>query len=691
MTFRIASTFHDSLLKLNVEEQKAVKQTAFDLQLNPESPGTQLHRVNRAKDKRFWSARASRDLRLILHRSTNDLLLCYVGHHDDAYHWAERRKLATHPKTGAAQIVEIRETVQEIMVPVYVEEERPARPKPPIFADRSNEELLGYGVPEEWLDDIKAADEDSILVLADHLPEEAAEALLELATGGNPAALFTAPAVKTADPFAHPDAKRRFRVMSNVEELEQALDYPWEKWTIFLHPSQRETVERDYNGPARVSGTAGTGKTIVALHRAVWLARQNPDARILLTTFSEDLAKALRIKLRRLIGNQPILGEQIDVEAMDAVGERLHTALSGKPKLATEREIRTLLEESAAAEAIEGFSTAFLLDEWNQVVDAWQIDSWEAYRDVKRLGRKTRLSESKREQLWKVFAGVQAKREKQGKTTRSGLFTALADILRKAQHPPYDFAVVDEAQDISVAQLRFLAALGGERPGSLFFAGDLGQRIFQQPFSWASLGVQIRGRSKTLKINYRTSHQIRRQADRLLDSEISDVDGNTEKRRDAISVFNGPKPRIESFQSQEEEAKAVAEWLQRCLEEGIAPSETAVFVRSENEIERGQAAIENAGLQCHPLSTSLEVARGSIALSPMHLAKGLEFRAVAVMACDDEVIPNLERIEEIGDTDDLEEIYNTERHLLYVACTRARDQLFVTGTEPTSEFMDDLK
>lgn len=690
MTFRIASTFHDSLLKLNVEEQKAVKQTAFDLQLNPESPSTQLHRLDRARDKCFWSARASRDLRLILHRSANALLLCYVGHHDDAYQWAERRKLATHPKTGAAQIVEVRETVQEITIPVYVEKERPAPQKPLIFANRSDEELLGYGVPEEWLADVKAADEDSILELADHLPEEAAEALLELATGGNPAAVFTEPAAKTADPFAHPDAKRRFRVMSNLEELEQALDYPWEKWTIFLHPSQRETVERDYNGPARVSGTAGTGKTIVALHRAVWLARQNPDARILLTTFSEDLAKALRIKLRRLIGNQPMLGEQIDVEAMDAVGKRLHTALLGKPKLATEREIQTLLEESAAAEGVDGFSTAFLLDEWNQVVDAWQLDSWEAYRDVKRLGRKTRLSESKREQLWKVFAGVQAKLNEQGKTTHSGLFTVLAEKLRQAKHPHYDFAVIDEAQDLSVAQLRFLAALGGERPGSLFFAGDLGQRIFQQPFSWASLGVQIRGRSKTLKINYRTSHQIRRQADRLLDSEISDVDGNTEKRRDAISVFNGPKPRIESFQRQEEEAEAVAEWLQRCREEGIAPSETAVFVRSENEIERAQAAIESAGLQCHPLSTSFEVARGSIALSPMHLAKGLEFRAVAVMACDDEVIPNLERIEQIGDTGDLEEIYNTERHLLYVACTRARDQLFVTGTEPTSEFMDDL-
>src|SRR5690606_14301130 len=231
------------------------------------------------------------------------LLLCYVGHHDDAYAWAERRKLETHPRTGAAQIVQIRETVQEVFVPVYVEEERPAPKKPALFADASDENLLNYGVPEEWLADVKAANEDTILELADHLPEEAAEALLELATGGKPTEI---PATgETKDPFEHPDARRRFRIMANVEELERAFNYPWEKWTLFLHPTQREIVERDYNGPVRVSGTAGTGKTIVALHRAVYLARKHPESRILLTTFSDTLARALRVKLRRLISNEP--------------------------------------------------------------------------------------------------------------------------------------------------------------------------------------------------------------------------------------------------------------------------------------------------------------------------------------------------------------------------------------------------
>jgi hypothetical protein len=158
-----------------------------------------------------------------------------------------------------------------------VQAELPVRPKPPLFANLPDDELLGYGVPAEWLNDVRSADENALLALADHLPAEAAEALLELATGGKPRP--PEPVIAAANPFDHPNAQRRFRVITNVEELERALGFPWEKWTVFLHPEQRQWVERDYSGPARVSGSAGTGKTIVALHCAAHLARTHPDAR----------------------------------------------------------------------------------------------------------------------------------------------------------------------------------------------------------------------------------------------------------------------------------------------------------------------------------------------------------------------------------------------------------------------------
>ncbi len=257
MDFRIADTFTDSLVRLTGDEQKAVKTTAFDLQVNPANPGLSFHKLDDARDKNFWSVRASGDIRLIVHRSSDSLLLCYVDHHDRAYGWAERRKLETHPRTGAAQLVEIREHVEEIAVPRYGEVAPSAPVKPPLFAQRPDAELLGYGIPVEWLADVRQANEDSLLELAGQLPAEAAEALLQLATGGQP--LVPRPrAAPGVDPFAHPDAQRRFRLMGDLEELERALEYPWDKWTVFLHPAQRQWVERDFAGPARVCGMAPT-------------------------------------------------------------------------------------------------------------------------------------------------------------------------------------------------------------------------------------------------------------------------------------------------------------------------------------------------------------------------------------------------------------------------------------------------
>lgn len=694
MDFRIADTFTDSLARLTGDEQKAVKTTAFDLQLNPAHPSMSLHRIEQSKDKNFWSVRAGSDIRIILHKTQASLLLCYVDHHDKAYDWAERRKLEIHPKTGAAQLVEVRETVQQVLVPVYVQAEVPLASKTGtlpklLFANTSDDVLLGYGVPTEWLADVKSATEDTLLALADHLPAEAAEALLELATGGKPR--VPAPSVATASPFDHPDAQRRFRVMSNVAELEAALNFPWEKWTVFLHPEQREWVERDYTGPARVSGSAGTGKTIVALHRAAHLARSKPDARVLLTTFSDTLASALHTKLKRLLGSEPRLAERIDVASLNAIGQRLTKAQQGPITLASRAAVRQTLSDASQAVAGHKFSLHFLTTEWEQIVDAWQLASWEDYRDVTRLGRKTRLPEPQRAVLWAIFEKVRSALAAQKLVTHAGMFTRLATTLAGSKHPPYDFVVVDEAQDLSVAHLRFLAALGAKRPDALFFAGDLGQRIFQQPFSWKSLGVDIRGRARTLRINYRTSHQIRQQADRLLGDQAVDVDGNTEARSDTVSVFNGPPPVIRVAKTEAEEVKSAGAWLAERISAGVLPEELGVFVRSDAQLARAQAAVSAAGLPYKVLDEHAETTSGHVSIATMHLAKGLEFRAVAVMACDDEVIPLQERIETVGDDADLQEVYDTERHLLYVACTRARDQLLVTGLEPASEFLGDFK
>jgi superfamily I DNA/RNA helicase len=690
LNFVIADTFTDSLARLTGDEQKAVKTTAFDLQMNPASPGLSFHKLDRAKDKSFWSVRAGTDLRLIVHRSEGSLLLCYVDHHDKAYAWAERRKLETHPTTGAAQLVEIRQRVQEIRIPKYVDVETPqprtvARP----FAAASDAMLLSYGVPTEWLGDVRAVSEDGLLDLCARLPDEAGEALLELVTGGAPRVPTTSATPTT--PLTHPDAQRRFRVVSSVEELRRALDFPWDRWSVFLHPDQRSVVDQEFNGPARVSGSAGTGKTIVALHRAVALARRNEAARVLLTTFSDVLANSLRTGLRRLVAGEPRLAERIDVGSIGSVGARLYRSHVGELRVATQAEVAGAIDSAAAELGQPKFSPSFLAAEWDDVVDAWQLGTWEAYRDVARLGRRIRLSEAQRRALWGVFEKVQQTLTTHGRVTESGMFTRVSAALAKFPNPVYDFAVVDEAQDLGVAELRFLASLGRHHPDGLFFTGDVGQRIFQQPFSWVALGVDVRGRSRTLRVNYRTSHQIRVQADRLLDPKLSDADGNVEERRGTISVFEGAPPEIRTFTTADDETRAVADWLKARADEGLAPPEMGVFVRSEVEVPRAVVGLRAAGLSHRVLDEAVETVSGQVSIGTMHLAKGLEFRAVAVMACDDEVIPSQARISEVGDEGDLADAYETERHLLYVACTRARDHLLVTGVEPASEFLDDLR
>lgn len=696
MTFRIADTFTEALTKLTNKEQKSVKTTVFNLQLDPSANGLRMHKLTGGRDKNFWSVSATMDLRVILHRQDGSLLVCYVDHHDKAYEWAANRKLEVHPATGAAQLVEVEEVNREIVIPIYVQKKveqvpsekfEPVR-KPPLY-DKDGSWLMQYGVPEIWVDRLKQASEDELLVLVEHLPGEAAEAVIDIAAGTIPLLPVKVDPV-VSDPFEHPDAQRRFRTIESRDELESALEAPWDKWTIFLHPSQRELATKDFSGPARVSGSAGTGKTVVALHRAVNLAKKKTESRVLLTTFSDALAIALRKNLHRLIKHEPIIAERMEVVAMDTLANRLIAARGEMRHLATVEEVNELLLESA--ELVDhDFTQQFLLKEWENVVDPWHLTDVENYLSVKRLGRRTRLPKARRETAWTIFADVRQQMEDRNWTTQEGVYNRLAEIFRQSpSQSPFDYVVVDEAQDISVGQLRFLAAMVGGKSNGLFFSGDLGQRIFQAPFSWSSLGVDVRGRASTLRINYRTSHQIRSQADKLLSATVSDVDGNVESRSDTQSVFNGPAPTITQYDSYEGEASAAGEWLADRIGENMRPEEIAVFVRSAAELQRAHMVVDAAQQDACELDNRLVAKEGCVVVSTMHLAKGLEFRAVLVIACDEDVIPDQGRIDSIRDQAELEEVYDTERHLLYVACTRARDMLWISCANTPSEFVEDL-
>ena len=708
MEFRIADTFTQALAKLTRDEQKAVKTSAFDMQMNPSSPGLQLHRIDASKDPNFWSVRVNRDIRIIVHNTAQSFLLAYVGHHDDAYKWAERRRIEVHPKTGAIQIVEVRERIEEITLPRPYQDtfipgasgelplsEPPSTQRaksdfspPQPFLKLSHDNLLSIGVPQDWIADILTATEDQFLDLATHLPAEASEALLEYVSTGS---LTIRPPVAVSDPYAHPDALRRIRVVENAEELEQALSYPWERWIVFLHPSQRAIVEQTFSGPARVSGSAGTGKTVVAIHRARRLASETPNARVLLTTFSDPLAFSLERKLEILAGGQSEIIPRIVVASFFGIATELFQLIhTRKPAIASDVLIRALLLKATEVQDVKGFTERFLISEWTHCVDAWQIKSAEAYAELPQLGRKSRVGSKQRERLWPIFASVIAELEKRGFVTEAGVFNSLADYYNGRTDKPFSHVIVDEAQDLGVPELRFMRSIVPDGPDALFFAGDLGQRIFQQPFSWAALGVDVRGRSITLKVNYRTSHQIREKADRLLPGVQADVDGRQEIRKGTVSVFNGPSPIIKLADTADQEIEFVGKFIRDALNDGVKPEEIGVFVRVRTALPRARKAVAAAGLEPVEITPRKEGAASAVSIGIMHLAKGLEFKAVAVMACDDGLVPLQDRIESVADEVELDDVYATERQLLYVACTRARDRLLISAIKPGSEFLTDL-
>lgn len=671
MKFIIADTFTKSLAKLDSQSRSLIKQAAFDFQVSPASPGFQLHKLDGAKDKDFWSCRVNKDLRIIVHRSESSLVLCYADHHDRAYAWAEARKLEVHPQTGAAQLVEVKERVEEIVRHVVREEAK----EPPLYAKYESDYLLALGVPAPWLDAVRTVGESGLEKLLGHLPAEAAERLLQLACGEPVARPI---AVITTDPFEHPDARRRFRVLDNQAELRLALDAPWEQWLVFLHPTQRTVVERKLKGPARVTGSAGTGKSVVAIHRAAHLLRADPEARVLLTTYSRTLAARLGQSADLLIEPGSQERKRLTIDHLHKVARDQWTQRTGKAfNVVDPKKLNGLLEaaKSRAAPSSD-FSVAFLRSEWDAVVDPWGIRAWPSYKGVSRAGRATPLGAKQRLTLWRIFEELQRVLAERKLMTWTGLCHETAKLLYEAR--PYDHVIADECQDFGPAELTLLRSLVEPGEDDLFLCSDAGQRIYRAPVAWSSCGIDVRGRSVRLTINYRTTDQIRRFSERLLPEAIDEGEGEKEKRS-TVSLLNGPAPELLGFPNAAREAEGVATWLKSVLTSGYQPRDVAIFARTEGVLrDRAEPAMARAGLTGHPLTEEQPPSATDASLGTMHRAKGLEFKVVVVMGCDSDLVPLMYAQKELVDDADRESFIEQERHLLYVAATRARERLLLT-------------
>jgi hypothetical protein len=370
----LTPSFQKSLGRLTRQEQNLVHQTVMPFWMNPDAPGHRLHPLE-MRDRRFHSISPNMDLRIIVFRDGDRHVLMYVDHHDPAYRWAERRTVTTHPVTGSAQIVEFEEVVlAEAQLPSATERREMT---PPLFATEGDDYLLSLGVPPVYLQTVRRlSNDDDLLAILDRLPEEAQEALFALAAGDRPVARPTARDLIT-DPFSHPDAQRRFWIAADEAALAEALERPWEEWLVFLHPAQRDAVEQNFNGPARVSGSAGTGKSVVAMHRAAYLARLSAGGRLLLTTFSKTLASRLSDGMDKLLGAASEARRRVEVVHLHAYAVAQLKRRGFSLVIADADEISRRLRE-ARGDLDAKFTDAFVCAEWDAVVDYWGIKSWEA-------------------------------------------------------------------------------------------------------------------------------------------------------------------------------------------------------------------------------------------------------------------------------------------------------------------------
>ncbi|MBS3967010.1 MAG: AAA family ATPase [Truepera sp.] len=681
MRFLIADSFTKSLAHLSQDLQNQVKQSVFDFQTDPQRPSLQFHRVDRARDKGFWTFRVNDDIRVVVHRQGEDFVYCYADHHDKAYRWAETRRMEIHPSTGAAQLVEIKERVEEVVK--HVVQKVPQ--EPPLFARYDPQYLLALGVPPEWLGALKYVGEEGFLKLTDHLPQEAAEKLMLLAEG-HP---VPTPTPVIGDPFLHPDAQRRFAVVSHSEAaLHQALAYPLDRWMVFLHPTQQALVEKDYAGPAKVSGGAGTGKTVVALHRTAQLARRGKSVRILLTTFSRSLATRLAHGLDRLLGETSAERQRVRVTNLHQLARELYQVSTGKPFTAlTASALRDEIERALRATGERGFSAGFLASEWQQVIDAHGIDDFPTYRRTPRAGRGTALGLEQRMRVWKVLSKAKEALEQRGLMSFERLCHEVAEQLDAQDGRPFDHIVADEIQDFGSAELRLLRALVPRGTNDILLVGDDGQRIYKARSSLRASGLEVVGRSSILRLNYRTTEQIRRHADALLPKALVSAAGMSETRT-AVSLLRGPDPEVVGFAGPEEEVRAVAEQIGYYLTNGFEPRDIAIFARTTQLLrERAEAALDLCGYRGHHLSEDAPPDHACVSLGTMHRAKGLEFKIVILMGCEAGVLPLPAALAAAPDEGERKLAFEQERNLLYVASTRAREHLVITFAGVPSELL----
>ncbi|MBI3302344.1 MAG: ATP-dependent helicase [Deltaproteobacteria bacterium] len=707
ITVAVASDFLTAFSRIPRQQQAKVLDFVNKFRADPTLPGINYEKIQRAKDPNLRSVRIDQSYRGIVLKPEkgNVYVLLWVDQHDKAYAWAENRIYTIHPETGSLQVVD----VQEGSSAQTPQSQIPATQEGGLFADIRDRHLLRLGVPEVLLPLVRnLKTQEELDHLSTQLPQEAYEALFFLASGYSLEEVFremekpeAPPAVDTNDYAAaleNPDSRRRFFVVEDDLELTAILSAPLEKWRVFLHPSQRRLVERDWNGAVRVLGGAGTGKTVAAMHRAKWLAQHvftGANDRILFTTFTRNLAADIRENLSKICSEEAM--RRIEVMNLDKwVSYFLHRHGYHYEIDYGERTASLWEQALNIASSDLKLPTSFYREEWERVIQPQGVSSLDEYMKASRLGRGVQLNRSGRKAVWPVFEEYRVllneHRLREGDDAMRDarlLIEAKGDIL------PYRAIVVDEAQDMGTQAFRLLREMipGGDRQNDLFIVGDAHQRIYRHKVVLGQCGINIRGRSRKLRINYRTTEETRRWATRLLEGvSVDDLDAGLDDQKGYKSLLHGEVPTVRNFSSFREEVDFISQYLRQVENEGELLSAVCLVARTNDLLKQYESAFGEKGCQTYLVRRSEAEDRNipGLRLATMHRVKGLEFDRVIIAGVNEGIVPYEGAGSDSADPTVQRELDVRERALLYVAATRAKKEVVVTGFGRASRFLGNL-
>lgn len=641
-----------TLNRLPAKVQKKMEEFIRKFQENSFQPSLHLEPLAQVQDAKVRSARIGDDYRAILiaPEKGENFLLVHLDHHDEAYRWCRSKRFEAHGETGVLQVFDVQEIEAALQAPASPSLTHPTIPVPSssLFAAFEDEVIYQAGVPKPLLPAIRAVSSESQFdAVSEYLPPEAGQVLAGLLAGMTlDESLESVLGVKIKEVAGNkpespgdfsrlPTAPQADLILLEKDEiLEQMFSGDFEEWRIFLHPCQRKVVDWNVSGPMKITGSAGTGKTVALLHRAARLARasQRKEPAVLVTTFTANLSLTIKALLERL---DPVAAAKIEVTNLHQLARTICLRSNWKGHVLDSEE-KDEIWKSVFLQILDkgGLSEDFIRAEFEDVVDPLGVDSLDAYLTTVRRGMQP-LQRAQRKTLWLFFTEFRKILRQRDRLTHHGMILEARKLVLNGKFKGYDHVLVDETQDFHVEALRLLAALAPKEPEALnplALFGDGHQRIHvRYPISLARSGIEVRGRSRRLRINYRTSEEIRQYAQAVLaGKEIDDLDGHVEGEKGDRSLFRGPRPEINMMSSVGQAAVQLGDWIKNLVEHHGFKSYEVCAIPDDSVV---REALRRAGLNFLPLKRHESDPGSSVTgvrVASMERVKGLEYRAVGI-------------------------------------------------------------